>query len=474
MRDRVVERLFSMFTSSDCAEAMAGDLVEDRAERGPVWYWFQVVRIILALLARAAAHAPLAALALVVAPLLAGTVMVSLFPPLINPPGRWLTASLVWWGTMLSSGALLAAIALRRGKAASVTLALAGVAVVFMCLFVIPNYAFPQDVGWKDPSPHKTTLVTVDTDVQLEVLDWGGSGPAIVLLAGLGATAHHYDDLAPSLTPRYRVVGLTRRGHRGSSAAPAGYGPVRLADDVMRVIDALGLDNPVVIGHSFAGEEMHVLGARHAAKIRGLVYVDAAFDRGDDADTEAYNAAAKPVPGAPTSTDADRTSFTALRAYLDKYGGAGPEAWLRTRYRTNPDGSVAGMWAPDPPIRQAMMKDIQAAYKPYNPERIRVPALAIYAIPKSADDLMRRGSSDRVAFPELVARAAGDPVLREQVEKLFVLTRDRVRKHEKWFEAFADRGRVVELSGTHNLVISNAREVLEQIEAFMSSLAARR
>ena len=42
---------------------------------------------------------------------------------------------------------------------------------------------------------------------------------------------------------------------------------------------------------------------------------------------------------------------------------------------------------------------MRAAYKPYNPERIRVPALAIYAVPKSADDLMRRGSSDRVTVP---------------------------------------------------------------------------
>ena len=50
-------------------------------------------------------------------------------------------------------------------------------------------------------------------------------------------------------------------------------------------------------------------------------------------------------------------------------------------------------------IRQAMTKEMQAAYKPYNPERIRVPALAIYAVPKSADDLMRRGSSDQVSVP---------------------------------------------------------------------------
>jgi len=131
------------------------------------------------------------------------------------------------------------------------------------------------------------------------------------------------------------------------------------------------------------------------------------------------------------------------------------------------------MWAPDASIRQAMTKEIQAAYHPYNPERIRVPALAIYAMPTSADDLMRRGSSDRSGFPELAARAADDPALRERVEKLYLLTRERVRKHEKWFEAFAERGRVAEIPGTHNLIISNPGEVRQQIEAFLADSSRR-
>jgi hypothetical protein len=221
---------------------------------------------------------------------------------------------------------------------------------------------------------------------------------------------------------------------------------------------------------------MHVLGARHSAKIRGLVYVDAAFDRGDHADNEAYAAVAKTLPGSPGPGPADRASFTALGAFLKRnHGAAGPEAYLRTRYRTNADGSVGGLWAPDPSIRQAMTKEIQAAYNPYNPERISVPALAIYAVPKSADDLMRRGSSDRVAFSEsFIASAAADPAIRERVEKLFLLTRERVRNHQEWFEAFAEQGRVAELSGTHDLIISNPRGVIEQIDAFVSPLAEGR
>ena len=345
---------------------------------------------------------------------------------------------------------------------------------VLCVLLAAATSASPQQIEWKDPSPHAVKFVTVDENVQLEVLDWGGSGPALVLLAGLGNTAHAFDDFAPALTARYRVLAITRRGHPHSSMPPTGYGFPRLAEDVMRVIDAMGVNQPIVIGHSFAGEELHVLGARYSEKIRGLVYVDAAFDRGDDADTEAYNAAARTLPGAPGPEPGDLASFTALRAFQERtYGFAQPEAFLRARFLTNPDGSVGEMWAPDLPIRQEITKEMRAAYNSYNPERIRVPALAIYAVPKSADDLMRRGSSSRMPFPQNFTATTEDPAIRERIEKLYLLTRERFRNHAKWFEAFAERGRVVELSGPHELIVSNPREVLQQIEAFVSSLQQR-
>ena len=120
-------------------------------------------------------------------------------------------------------------------------------------LMAAATSASPQQIEWKDPSPHTVKFVTVDENVQLEVLDWGGSGPALVLLAGLGNTAHAFDDFAPALTARYRVLAITRRGHPRSSMPPTGYGFPRLAEDVMRVIDAMGVNQPIVIGHSFAG-----------------------------------------------------------------------------------------------------------------------------------------------------------------------------------------------------------------------------
>jgi len=71
-----------------------------------------------------------------------------------------------------------------------------------------------------DPSVHKTSFVTVDKGVKLEVLDWGGSGPPLVFLAGLGNSAHNFDSFAPNFTTRHHVYAFTRRGF-GASSAPA-------------------------------------------------------------------------------------------------------------------------------------------------------------------------------------------------------------------------------------------------------------
>jgi pimeloyl-ACP methyl ester carboxylesterase len=114
---------------------------------------------------------------------------------------------------------------------------------------------------WRDPSPHSIQFVTVDEGVRLEVLDWGGRGRSIVLLAGLGNTAHIFDEFAVKLSGPYHIYGITRRGYGASSRPASGYSAQRLSDDVFVVLDSLKLVRPVVIGHSIAGDELTTLGA---------------------------------------------------------------------------------------------------------------------------------------------------------------------------------------------------------------------
>ena len=123
----------------------------------------------------------------------------------------------------------------------------------------------------------RTTSVSVEKDVALEVLDWGGTGVPVVLLAGRGQTAHSFEAFAPSLASSYHVYGITRRGYGASSKPATGYLSDRLADDVLAVVDSLHLTKPVLAGHSLAGEELSSIGSRHSDRVAGLVYLDAGY-----------------------------------------------------------------------------------------------------------------------------------------------------------------------------------------------------
>lgn len=141
--------------------------------------------------------------------------------------------------------------------------------------------AAPESAAAEDSKAvAKAQLVTVEPGVALEVLDWGGTGRPLVLLAGMGDTAHVFDSFAAKLTPTYHVYGITRRGF-GASSKPAfvtaNYGAARLGDDVLTVMAALHLSRPVLAGHSFAGEELSDIGFHHADRIAGLVYLDAGY-----------------------------------------------------------------------------------------------------------------------------------------------------------------------------------------------------
>ena len=66
---------------------------------------------------------------------------------------------------------------------------------VFALVALVPfsspiAYSREGCADWRDPSKHRVDFVTVEDGVRLEVLDWGGSGRTVVLLAGSGNTAH--------------------------------------------------------------------------------------------------------------------------------------------------------------------------------------------------------------------------------------------------------------------------------------------
>ncbi len=115
--------------------------------------------------------------------------------------------------------------------------------------------------------------------VRLHVVDWGGDGPPLILLSGLGDSARIFDEFAPMLARGNHVYAFTRRGFGPSAATPDSYGSAALVNDVVGLMKALGIAWANFVGHSVAGGELSNLAADHPARVRRIVYLDAAYDR---------------------------------------------------------------------------------------------------------------------------------------------------------------------------------------------------
>ena len=116
--------------------------------------------------------------------------------------------------------------------------------------------------------------------LRLHYVDWGGKGPAMILVTGLGDSARIFDNFAPLLTRGHRVIAITRRGY-GPSAAPSDgdYTNGALVGDILSLMDALSIPRASFVGHSIAGGELAALGADHVDRVDRLIYIDAAYDR---------------------------------------------------------------------------------------------------------------------------------------------------------------------------------------------------
>jgi non-heme chloroperoxidase len=316
-----------------------------------------------------------------------------------------------------------------------------------------------QTGAWRDPSPHQVRLVTVDSSVQLEILEWGGSGPPVVLLACY-QSAHIYDEFAPKLTNQFQVYGITRRGIGASDKPDTGYSVQRSANDVLEVFNALKIQKALLVGLSCAGRVQTMFAAQHSDRLLGLVYLDGASD---PTTTPADVGAAMPDPSTlprpiKPRVAPDNTSFQALHASeVRDRGWAFPEGELRQQFSANADGSV-GRSQLSPVIRRAIT--IDARIKP-DYSGIRVPVLALY---------QREPPFEQVAAGYLINNEQERAALRQE----HAAVRAMYDKWQRDLLASVPSARIVELQGASlYMFLSNEADVLREIRAFAARLTAR-
>ena len=113
-------------------------------------------------------------------------------------------------------------------------------------------------------------------------LDWGNRGAdTILFLHGALQQGHSWDFVSLSLCADYHVLALDARGHGDTEWALDGdYSLEAHQRDLDGLVDALGLDRFILVGHSMGGRSAYVFASRHPDTLKALTVVDTGPEMG--------------------------------------------------------------------------------------------------------------------------------------------------------------------------------------------------
>jgi len=115
--------------------------------------------------------------------------------------------------------------------------------------------------------------VALPNGVRLRYVELGDpAGPPVLLLHGFTDSSRVWTILAPQLQ-HYRLIVPDQRGHGGSDAPACCYGMSQYADDARLLLDALGVSQAAVVGHSMGSLVAQLLAAEHPDRVTRIVLV---------------------------------------------------------------------------------------------------------------------------------------------------------------------------------------------------------
>jgi pimeloyl-ACP methyl ester carboxylesterase len=317
-----------------------------------------------------------------------------------------------------------------------------GLALAALLLMLVTAPVHGQD--WKDPSPHQAGFIQAD-GARLHYLDWGGTGPLLVLLPGYLETAHIFDDLAPRLTGRFRVVAMTPRGFGESDAPPdsTGWTTRQAALDLGVLLDSLGADQATLAGHSLSGWTITHFALAHPERVSALIFLDSFLYYHQAGGDSMDRLSPVPIPlfqGPDTTLDAARTYLhTTIYGLWDD----ALEADLRARFFSS-ERELRSR------LRRHYLRDARQA--PPDLTQLHLPALEICAQPTL-----------RTTFPWLPPGAPETGAASRYVSRqLLPFTRALCDR----FAADVRGGETLMLTGPHWIFLSQADRVAQAIIRF--------
>jgi pimeloyl-ACP methyl ester carboxylesterase len=113
-------------------------------------------------------------------------------------------------------------------------------------------------------------------DTRLYAVDDPGGTPALLFLSGGFGTVQNWSRVIRLLDGKYRMVRFDARA-RGKSDRSADYSLQAGVDDIGRVIDATGIERPILVGWSQGATLAVRWAAQNPGRVGGLVLVDGAY-----------------------------------------------------------------------------------------------------------------------------------------------------------------------------------------------------
>lgn len=192
--------------------------------------------------------------------------------------------------------------------------------------------------------------------VGLQVRDYQGKGEPVILLHHGGGNLAMWEPIVPFLSEAYRCITLDLRGHGRSDAPASGYTIDAMAEDVIGVLDELGLRCAHIVGSSLGAEVALCLAAESPDRVLSLV-CDGAYEspygpysaaRMNPADAEAEIASqVESLRARPEAVFDTAEAFVAkTRDRFESWGVWNEALRAETAYNAHvlPNGTVVHAW----------------------------------------------------------------------------------------------------------------------------------
>lgn len=220
---------------------------------------------------------------------------------------------------------------------------------------------------------HAAEKYVTANGLRLHYVDWGNEGaPPMVLLHGLRAYGHWFDEFAEAARDRYRLLALDQRGRGESDWARDGdYTTDAYVADLEAFVDALKLERFVLGGHSMGGTNVINYAARHPDRLAALLILESA----PELDPAGIGRIRRELAATPRDFD----SWEAARAFLRTRHERPSDEHIRTRLRwmlkETPDGRIT--WRLDPAIFDPRLTPDPPARTWARLDKIRCPTLVV-------------------------------------------------------------------------------------------------